>query len=42
MTNLFERSFDNLREAWSNIADIDPVLNRIRSKSSIFTNDFAK
>ena len=26
MTNLFERSFDNLREAWENIADIDPML----------------
>ncbi|MED3762562.1 flagellar motor switch protein FliM [Ureibacillus terrenus] len=25
MTNLFERSFENLREAWENIADIDPV-----------------
>ena len=24
MTNLFERSFDNLREAWSGIIDIDP------------------
>lgn len=26
LTGLFERSFDNLREAWSNIADIDPFL----------------
>ncbi len=26
MTNLFERSFDNLREAWDNIAEIDPML----------------
>ena len=26
MTNLFERSFDNLREAWENIAEIDPML----------------
>lgn len=26
LTSLFERSFDNLREAWSNIADIDPFL----------------
>lgn len=26
MTNLFERSFDNLREAWENIAEIDPIL----------------
>ncbi|GAA4060025.1 flagellar motor switch protein FliM [Amphibacillus indicireducens] len=26
MTNLFERSLDNLREAWSSVADIDPVL----------------
>ena len=40
MTNLFERSFDNLREAWANIADIDPILNRARSQSSVFTNDF--
>lgn len=26
MTNLFERSFDNLREAWQNVAEIDPML----------------
>lgn len=26
MTNLFERSFDNLREAWESIAEIDPML----------------
>ncbi len=26
MTNLFERSFDSLREAWSGLADIDPYL----------------
>lgn len=26
MTHLFERSFDNLREAWENIAEIDPIL----------------
>lgn len=26
MTNLFERSFDNLREAWESIAEIDPLL----------------
>ncbi|MCP1144053.1 flagellar motor switch protein FliM [Lysinibacillus endophyticus] len=26
MTNLFERSFDNLREAWDTIAEIDPML----------------
>lgn len=26
MTNLFERSFDNLREAWDNVAEIDPML----------------
>lgn len=29
MTNLFERSFDNLREAWVNIADIDPVMTEL-------------
>ncbi|WP_010286392.1 flagellar motor switch protein FliM [Kurthia massiliensis] len=29
MTNLFERSFDNLREAWANIADIDPILTEL-------------
>ena len=29
MTNLFERSFDNLREAWVNIADIDPILKEL-------------
>lgn len=29
LTNLFERSFDNLREAWSNIIDIDPFLSEI-------------
>lgn len=29
MTNLFERSFDNLREAWANIADIDPALSEL-------------
>ena len=26
MTNLFERAFDNLREAWENIVEIDPML----------------
>jgi flagellar motor switch protein FliM len=26
MSNLFERAFDNLRDAWSNIAEIDPML----------------
>lgn len=26
MTNLFERSFDNLREAWRSVADIEPML----------------
>ena len=26
MTHLFERSFDNLREAWENVAEIDPML----------------
>lgn len=26
MMNLFERSFDNIREAWDNIAEIDPML----------------
>lgn len=26
MTNLFERSFDNLREAWGSIAEINPFL----------------
>ncbi|BAQ10525.1 flagellar motor switch protein flim [Bacillus sp. OxB-1] len=26
MTNLFERSFDNYREAWSSIIDMDPFL----------------
>ena len=26
MTNLFERSFDNLREAWQSVADIEPML----------------
>ncbi len=26
MSNLFERGFENLQEAWSTIADIDPVL----------------
>ncbi|MEG0380866.1 MAG: FliM/FliN family flagellar motor switch protein, partial [Kurthia sp.] len=29
MTNLFERSFDNLREAWANIADIDPIMTEL-------------
>lgn len=29
MMNLFERSFDNLREAWTNIADIDPILTEL-------------
>jgi flagellar motor switch protein FliM len=27
MSNLFERAFDNLRDAWSNIAEIDPMLS---------------
>ena len=35
MTNLFERSFDNLREAWSSIIEIDPLLNRNGSKSTV-------
>ncbi|RHW39637.1 flagellar motor switch protein FliM [Lysinibacillus yapensis] len=26
MKNMFERSFDNLREAWETIAEIDPIL----------------
>lgn len=26
MSNMFERAFDNLREAWSTLADIDPML----------------
>ncbi|MGM0844606.1 MAG: flagellar motor switch protein FliM [Bacillota bacterium] len=26
MSNLFEKAFDNLRDAWSNIAEIDPML----------------
>lgn len=26
MNNLFEKSIENLREAWANIADIDPIL----------------
>ncbi|WP_438317624.1 flagellar motor switch protein FliM [Sporosarcina sp. FA9] len=29
MRNLFERSFDNLREAWSGLIDIDPYLTEI-------------
>ena len=29
MTNLFERSFDNLREAWSSMIDIDPYLTEM-------------
>lgn len=29
MTNLFESSLDNLREAWSSVADIDPLLEEI-------------
>jgi flagellar motor switch protein FliM len=29
MTNLFERSFDNLREAWANVTDIDPILTEL-------------
>lgn len=27
MTNLFERAFDNFREAWSTILDFDPILS---------------
>ena len=42
LTNLFERSFDNLREAWSGIIDIDPLFNRIGSESAIPSNDFAE
>lgn len=26
MSNMFEKAFDNLREAWGTIADIDPIL----------------
>lgn len=29
LMNLFERSFDNLREAWSNIIEIDPYLKEM-------------
>lgn len=29
MMNLFERSFDNLREAWSGLIDIDPFLTEM-------------
>ena len=29
LTNLFERSFDNLSEAWSGIIDIDPYLKEL-------------
>ncbi|WOV86112.1 flagellar motor switch protein FliM [Sporosarcina oncorhynchi] len=29
LTNLFERSFDNLREAWSGIIEIDPFLSEM-------------
>ncbi len=29
MTHLFERSFDNLREAWANVADIDPIMTEL-------------
>ena len=29
LTNLFERSFDNLREAWSGIIEIDPFLSEV-------------
>lgn len=29
LTNLYERSFDNLREAWSSIVDIDPFLSEM-------------
>lgn len=27
MSNLFEKAFENMREAWENIADIDPLLS---------------
>ena len=26
MSNLFERAFENLREAWATIADIEPIM----------------
>src|SRR5699024_7184157 len=29
MTNLFERSLDNLEEAWSSVVDINPVLEQL-------------
>lgn len=29
LTNLFERSFDNLREAWSGLIEIDPFLSEM-------------
>lgn len=29
MTNLFESSLDNLREAWASVADIDPLLEEV-------------
>lgn len=31
MMNLFEKSFDNLREAWAGIIDIDPYLSEMES-----------
>ncbi|MBD8068290.1 flagellar motor switch protein FliM [Bacillus sp. PS06] len=27
MTNMFEKAFETLREAWSNVAEIDPILS---------------
>ncbi len=29
MSNLFEKAFENIREAWSNVADIDPLLSEL-------------
>ena len=33
LTNLFERAFDNLREAWSGIIEIDPFLSEVEVNS---------
>ena len=42
MRNLFERSFDNLREAWSDIRRNRSVSYRNRSESAVSSNDFTK
>ena len=36
MTNLFERAFENFREAWSTIVDIEPIMTEFEVNPQFF------